>query len=72
MNYTVHDQLYYDDPAYQSAVTMLLEKSMVSMRIAVLGGSHGGYLACHLLGQFPVSRSLSLSLHSLIILSPND
>ena len=29
---------------------------MVSKQIAVLGGSHGGYLACHLLGQFPVIK----------------
>jgi hypothetical protein len=44
---------------YQTAVTSLVEKGMASKQIAVLGGSHGGYLACHLLGQFPVIRNVN-------------
>ena len=41
---------------YQTAVTSLVEEGVASKQIAVLGGSHGGYLACHLLGKFPVNQ----------------
>lgn len=29
------------------------DDALDSERLAVIGGSHGGFLSCHLVGQFP-------------------
>ena len=49
---------------YQTAVTSLVEECVASKQIAVLGGSHGGYIACHLLGQFPVNHVIIIENNS--------
>ncbi|XP_006003443.1 acylamino-acid-releasing enzyme [Latimeria chalumnae] len=36
-----------------SVETLLKEEPIDAEKIAVLGGSHGGFLACHLIGQYP-------------------
>lgn len=39
----------------QKAVLTALQRdpTLDPKRVAVIGGSHGGFLSCHLLGQYP-------------------
>ena len=39
----------------QRAVTTALQRdaTLDPKRLAVIGGSHGGFLSCHLVGQYP-------------------
>lgn len=40
--------------SYQFAVESVLKGDLFDMqKVAVSGGSHGGFLACHLIGQYP-------------------
>ena len=57
----------------QDAVKRVLQQfNMDSNRVVVTGGSHGGFLTAHLIGQFPVSAMTNGNKFGNIFSGSND